>query len=66
MLLLVDRLISLIGAVGAVRRYIRENPDKVSRVAYGVGRFVDKRTKGRYHRQINRAIRRVRSTTARI
>jgi hypothetical protein len=65
-MLLLDRLISLIGVLGAVRRYIRENPDKVSRVTYSVGRFVDKRTKGRYHRQVNRAIRRVRLTTARI
>jgi hypothetical protein len=65
-MLLLDKLIVLIGAIGTVRRYIRENPDKVSRVTYSVGRFVDKRTKGRYHRQVNRAIHRVRSTTARI
>jgi hypothetical protein len=66
MLLLLDRLISLLGALGAARRYVRENPHKVNRVAHSVGRFIDKRTKGRYHRQVNRAIRRVRLTTARI
>lgn len=65
-MLLLDKLIALIGAFGVVRRYLRENPDKVSRVVHGMGRFVDKLTKGRYHRQVNRAILRVRSATARI
>jgi hypothetical protein len=56
----------LAGVLQAARRYVRENPDKVNRFADRVGRFVDRRTKGRYHRQVDGAVRRIRSSAARI
>jgi len=60
------RITVLLGAIEAGRRYVRENPDKVNRFADRVARFVDKRTKGRYHRQVDGAVRRVRSSTAKM
>jgi hypothetical protein len=65
-MILLRRLMLLAGALGAARRYVRENPDKVNRFADRVGRFVDKRTRGRYHRQVDGALRKIRSSTARI
>jgi MT0933-like antitoxin protein len=57
------RLTVLAGAAEAARRYIRNNPDKVNRFADRAGRLVDERTKGKYHRQIDNAVRKIRSST---
>jgi hypothetical protein len=56
------RLTVLAGAAEAVRRYMRNNPEKVNRFAERAGRFVDKRTKGKYARQVDGAVRTIRST----
>jgi hypothetical protein len=65
-MLLLRRLTLLLGAIEAARRYVRENPDKVNRIADRVGRFVDKRTRGKYHRQVDGAVRRIRSSTVKM
>ena len=60
---LMRRLAVIAGAAEAARRYVRNNPDKVNRYADKAGQFVDKRTKGKYHRHIDGAVRKVRATT---
>jgi hypothetical protein len=60
------RLTMLAGVVEAVRRYIRNNPDKVNKVAGRAGKFVDKRTNGKFHRQVDGAVQKVRATTHRV
>jgi hypothetical protein len=62
---LIRRLTVLAGAVEAARRYARKNPDKISKVADQAGRFVDKRTKGKYHHKIDGAVRKVHEATHR-
>ena len=57
------RLTVLVGAAEAARRYVRNNPEKVNRFADKAARFVDKQTKGKYHRHIDGAVRKIRSTT---
>ncbi len=59
------KLTVLVGAAEAARRYARKNPDKVSKLANSAGRFIDKRTKGKYHSQIDGAVRKVHATAAR-
>lgn len=54
------KLTVLAGAAEAARRYARKNPEKVSRLAENAGRFVDRQTKGKYHNQIQKAVRKVR------
>jgi hypothetical protein len=60
---LMRRLTVLAGAAEAARRYVRNNPDKVNKFADKAGRFVDQKTKGKYHRQIDNAVRKVRAST---
>jgi len=60
---LLRRLTMLAGAVEAARRYARNNPDKVNRMAEKAANFVDKRTKGKYHKTINGAVHKVHSST---
>ena len=60
---LMRRLTVLAGAAEAARRYVRNNPDKVNNMADKAAHFVDKRTKGKYHKHVDRAVRKVRSTT---
>jgi hypothetical protein len=60
----IRRLTMLAGAAEAARRYVRKNPDKVTKLAENAGRFVDKQTKGKYHERIDGAVRKVRSATA--
>ena len=60
---LLRKLTMLAGAAEAARRYAKKNPDKVNKAAEQAGRFVDKRTKGKYSRQINTAVSKVRTTT---
>jgi hypothetical protein len=57
------RLTAIAGTAAAARSYIRKNPDKVSKMAASAGKFIDKRTKGKYHKQIDTAVRKVHSMT---
>lgn len=60
---LLRKLTVLAGAAEAARRYARSHPDKVNRWAEKAGDFVDKRTKGKYHKKINSAVRKVHTST---
>ncbi len=60
---LLKKLTALAGTAAAARSYIRKNPDKVNKMATKAGAFVDKRTKGKYHHQIDNALHKVRSAT---
>lgn len=57
------KLTVLAGVAEAARRYARNNPDKISKLADQAGRFVDKRTKGKYHGKIDSAVRKIRTST---
>lgn len=59
------KLAALAGAGAAARKFLRENPDKVNKFADQAGRFVDQRTKGKYHSQIGGAVRKVKDATRR-
>jgi len=50
-------------AAGLARSYARKNPEKVNRLAEQAGRLVDQRTKGKYHAQIDRAVRKTHEAT---
>jgi hypothetical protein len=56
------KLTVLAGAAAAARNYARKNPEKVARMAENAGRFVDRKTHGKYHTQIQGAVRKVRNT----
>jgi hypothetical protein len=60
---LLKKLTALAGTAAAARAYARKNPDKVNRMAGKAGAFVDKRTKGKYHGQIDNALHKVRTAT---
>jgi hypothetical protein len=60
---ILKRLTALAGAAAAARTYARRNPQKVNNIATKAGQFIDKRTKGKYHHQINSATQKVRSLT---
>jgi hypothetical protein len=53
------KLTMLAGAAEAARRYAKNNPEKVGRFAENAGRFMDRKTHGKYHRQIENAVRKV-------
>ena len=59
------KLTALAGTAAAARSYIRRNPDKVNKIASKAGQFIDKRTKGKYHHQIDNAVRKVNTMTGR-
>lgn len=59
----VKRLAVLAGAVGAVSSYARKNPEKVNDVVGKAARFVDEKTKGKYHSQIDGATKKVADAT---
>jgi hypothetical protein len=59
------RLTAVAGTAAAARSYIRKNPDKVYKMAASAGKFIDKRTKGKYHKQIDNAVRKVHHMTGR-
>jgi dienelactone hydrolase len=61
---LMRRVATLGAAVAAVRRYARQNPEKVNRYADQAASWVDRRTHGRYRRQIDAAVRQVRKETS--
>ncbi len=60
---LMRRLTALAGTAAAARTYVRRNPDKVNKVAAKAAQFIDKRTKGKYHSQIDNAVRKVHGYT---
>ncbi|WP_033294653.1 antitoxin [Amycolatopsis jejuensis] len=60
---LMKRLTVLAGAAGAVSSYVRKNPEKVNNAVGKAARFVDEKTKGRYHNQISGAVRKVSDVT---
>ncbi|MGH4014302.1 MAG: antitoxin [Pseudonocardiaceae bacterium] len=45
--------------VDRARSYTGRNPDKVRQITDKAARFADKRTHGKYHRQIDDAVRKV-------
>jgi MT0933-like antitoxin protein len=57
------KLAALAGTAAAARAYIRKNPDKVKKMASRAGAFIDKRTKGKYHGQIDNAVHKVHHAT---
>ncbi|MCA1709519.1 MAG: antitoxin [Actinobacteria bacterium] len=59
------KLAVLAGAGAVARKYLRENPDKVNKMAEQAGHFVDQRTNGKYRSQIGGAVRKVKDTTRR-
>lgn len=65
MLRRLGKLVALAGIVQAACRYAKNNPDKVNKLADQAGRFVDERTKGKYHGQIDGAVRKVQNVTNR-
>ncbi len=60
---LLKRLTALAGTAAAARAYARKNPEKVNKMAAKAGQFIDKRTGGKYHHQVDNAMRKVRSMT---
>lgn len=65
MLRRLGKLAALAGIAQAAVRYAKNNPDKVNKIANQAGRFVDERTKGKYHSQIDGAVRKVQDATNR-
>jgi len=61
---LLRKLTALAGTAAAARTYARRNPDKVNKAAAKAGQFIDKRTKGKYHHQIEGAMRKVNTMTS--
>ena len=57
------RLTVVAGAAGAATQYVKKHPDKVNRWAEKAGQFIDKRTKGKYHGQIDNAVHKVHNAT---
>ncbi|HEY7597079.1 MAG TPA: antitoxin [Actinophytocola sp.] len=57
------KLTALAGTAAAARAYVKKNPEKVNQMAAKAGEFIDKRTKGKYHGQIDNAVSRVHSVT---
>jgi len=62
---MLKKLTAIAGTAAAARSYVRKNPDKVNRMAAKAGHFIDKRTKGKYHHQIDNAVRKVATMTNR-
>ena len=61
---LMRRVAALGAAVAAARRYARQNPEKVNRYADQAAGYVDRRTNGRFSRQLDAALRQVRKETS--
>jgi hypothetical protein len=60
---IMKRLTALAGAAAAARTYAKRNPEKVNNMANKAGQFINKRTGGKYQRQITSATQRVRTMT---
>ncbi|HKR51341.1 MAG TPA: antitoxin [Pseudonocardiaceae bacterium] len=65
MLRKLGKLVALAGIAQAALRYAKSNPDKVNKIADQTGRFVNERTKGKYHSQIDGAVRKIQDATNR-
>lgn len=63
MLRKLGKLVALAGIAQAAYQYAKNNPDKVNKIADQAGRFIDERTKGKYHSQIDGAVRKVQDAT---
>ncbi|HEY2192421.1 MAG TPA: antitoxin [Actinomycetospora sp.] len=61
---LMRRVAALGAAVAAARQYARQNPEKVNRYADQAASFIDQRTRGRFRRQLDTALRQVRKETS--
>lgn len=61
---LMRRVAALGAALAAARRYARQNPEKVNRYADQAAAFVDRKTAGRYRKQLDSAVRQVRKETS--
>jgi hypothetical protein len=59
------KLAVLATAAAAARKYAQKNPEKVSRIADQAGVFLDRRTGGKYHHQIDGAVRKAKNATRR-
>lgn len=57
------KLVVLVGAAEAARRYVKANPDAVGKIADQAGRLVDQCTKGKFSSQIGGAVRKVQDAT---
>ena len=60
---LMKKLTVLAGAAGAARAYAKKNPEKVNEAVGKAAKFVDDKTKGKYHDRIAGAVRKVNSVT---
>ncbi|MFB9683576.1 antitoxin [Amycolatopsis plumensis] len=60
---LMKKLTMLAGAAASARAYAKKNPEKVNQVVGKAAKFVDDKTKGKYHHQIAGAVRKVNSVT---
>jgi hypothetical protein len=60
---MLKKLTAIAGTAAAARSYVRKNPDKVNKMAAKAGHFIDQRTKGKYHHQIDNAVRKVATMT---
>jgi hypothetical protein len=60
---LLRKLTVVAGAAGVAGRYAKNHPDKVNNWAEKAGKFIDKRTKGKYHNKIDGAVKKVHSAT---
>ena len=49
---LLKKLTVLAGAAGAARAYAKKNPEKVNQAVGKAAKFVDDKTKGKYHDKI--------------
>ncbi|MBV8539595.1 MAG: antitoxin [Pseudonocardiales bacterium] len=62
---ILGRLIALAGVVEAARRFAKNNPAAVGKIADQAGRLVDQFTKGKFSDQIDGAVRKVQDATGR-
>jgi len=60
---LLRKLAVLAGAAGAARAYAKKNPEKVNQAVGKAAKFVDDKTKGKYHEQIAGAVRKANTVT---
>jgi antitoxin protein of toxin-antitoxin system/collagen triple helix repeat protein len=55
------RKLAVVGAAAAAAaRYAKANPEKVNQMAEQAARFIDSRTHGKYHQQIDSTLQKVR------
>ncbi len=58
------KLIVLAGIAEAARRYVKDNPDAVGKIAGAAAGLVDQATGGKFHNQIDGVVRKVVEATA--